>query len=101
MLGARGEIRASNKPGLKSAASSKLGYTRKLISEIGTRERIRTSKTEGLSFRCLPDCITRASALPISNCRFPIYSLNQGSRRNTSIGNRQLAIDNVEWYRRR
>ncbi len=37
----------------------------------------------------------------IADFRLPIanYSLNKGLFRNTSIGNRQLAIDNVEWYR--
>src|SRR6266536_1242797 len=62
------------------------------INLFGTRERIRTSKTEGLSFRCLPDCITRADALPISDCPLPIYSLNQGSM--PKHVNRKLAIEN-------
>ena len=54
MFGARGEIRTHHKAGLKSAASSNWATRAKLFLEISTRERIRTSKTEGLSFRCLP-----------------------------------------------
>jgi hypothetical protein len=98
--GARGEIRTHHKADLKSAASSNWATRANNLNWYSRRDSNPHCTDLESAVSCRLDYASKA--LPIFDCQLPIHSLDQGvSPENTSIGNRQLKIGNVEWYRRR